>query len=259
MTLNKPIVGMASTPDGHGYWLVAADGGIFAFGDAQFHGSTGSMTLNKPIVGMASTPTGLGYWLVASDGGIFAFGNAPFFGSTGSMTLNKPIVGMAVRPPFAVKVDPYPDTSGQTSDWVDTGSGWQLQLTNTTPGAVPAGARVLGVEGLDVSQLQTIGFTVAGGNCNSSPYYLLTARNPATGAIDDRTYACSAGLSGSTVTFNPVAGTTGAAPLPADDVVQSLDIDKTNAGPTSALTNITVAGLTITDYRTFTDAGTIIG
>ena len=31
---NKPIVGMAVTPDGHGYWLVASDGGIFSYGDA---------------------------------------------------------------------------------------------------------------------------------------------------------------------------------------------------------------------------------
>jgi hypothetical protein len=45
---------MASTPDGKGYWLVASDGGIFAFGDAAFAGSTGSLTLNKPIVGMGS-------------------------------------------------------------------------------------------------------------------------------------------------------------------------------------------------------------
>jgi len=33
---------------------VASDGGIFAYGDAAFHGSTGSLTLNKPIVGMAA-------------------------------------------------------------------------------------------------------------------------------------------------------------------------------------------------------------
>jgi len=37
--LNQPIVGMAATRDGNGYWLVASDGGIFAFGDAGFHGS----------------------------------------------------------------------------------------------------------------------------------------------------------------------------------------------------------------------------
>ena len=51
--LNKPIVGIAPTPTGVGYWLVATDGGIFAFGDAPFFGSTGSITLNRPIVGMA--------------------------------------------------------------------------------------------------------------------------------------------------------------------------------------------------------------
>ncbi len=37
--LNAPIVGMASSPDGGGYTLVASDGGIFNFGDATFYGS----------------------------------------------------------------------------------------------------------------------------------------------------------------------------------------------------------------------------
>jgi hypothetical protein len=77
---------------------VASDGGIFAFGDARFHGSTGSIHLNQPIVGMAMTPDGGGYWLVASDGGIFAFGDAHFYGSTGNIHLNAPIVGMAASP-----------------------------------------------------------------------------------------------------------------------------------------------------------------
>jgi len=78
-----------------GYWLVGQDGGIFAFGDAPFAGSTGNLKLNKPIVGMAANPAGTGYWFVASDGGVFAFGDAPFLGSTGGIKLNKPIVGMA--------------------------------------------------------------------------------------------------------------------------------------------------------------------
>ena len=38
-----------------GYWLAASDGGVFAFGDARFHGSTGGMALNRPIVGMAAS------------------------------------------------------------------------------------------------------------------------------------------------------------------------------------------------------------
>jgi hypothetical protein len=80
------------------YRLVASDGGIFAFGDATFHGSTGDIRLNQPIVAVASTPSGGGYWLLASDGGIFAFGDAKFHGSTGAIKLAKPIVGMAPTP-----------------------------------------------------------------------------------------------------------------------------------------------------------------
>jgi hypothetical protein len=87
---------MASTPSGRGYWLTASDGGIFAFGDARFLGSTGAIKLNRPIVAMATTPTGDGYWLTASDGGIFAFGNAPFLGSASRNAAT--IAAMAATP-----------------------------------------------------------------------------------------------------------------------------------------------------------------
>jgi len=89
------IVGIAAMPDGRGYRLVAADGGVFSFGDAAFYGSTGAERLNAPMVGMASTPDGRGYWLVAADGGVFSFGDAAFHGSTGAERLNAPVVGMA--------------------------------------------------------------------------------------------------------------------------------------------------------------------
>ena len=81
-----------------GYWLNATDGGVFSFGNAQFHGSTGGMRLNQPVVGMAATHDAGGYWEVATDGGVFSFGDAQFHGSTGSIRLNKPMVGMAVTP-----------------------------------------------------------------------------------------------------------------------------------------------------------------
>ena len=97
-TLRAPIVGIAPTASGRGYWLVASDGGIFSFGDARFWGSTGALPLNRPIVGMAASPTGMGYWLVASDGGIFSFGDARFWGSTAAMRLNSSVVGMAASP-----------------------------------------------------------------------------------------------------------------------------------------------------------------
>ncbi len=45
---------MAATPDAGGYWLVAGDGGIFNYGDANFYGSEGGVALNKPVVGVAT-------------------------------------------------------------------------------------------------------------------------------------------------------------------------------------------------------------
>jgi hypothetical protein len=50
--LVAPVVGISTTSMGNGYWLVAADGGIFSFGSAQFFGSIGGHRLNAPVVGM---------------------------------------------------------------------------------------------------------------------------------------------------------------------------------------------------------------
>lgn len=81
------FVGMASTPDGKGYWLVQADGGIHSYGDAGFHGSLPAgpgglgITPVAPIAAIAATPDGGGYWLVDQDGGVYAFGDAGFYGS----------------------------------------------------------------------------------------------------------------------------------------------------------------------------------
>ncbi len=88
-----------------GYYLVGSDGGIFAFGGAQFYGSTGNLKLQRPVVGITVTVNEGGYWMVASDGGIFSFGDAGFYGSipglglapagtVGGKHLNAPIAGM---------------------------------------------------------------------------------------------------------------------------------------------------------------------
>jgi hypothetical protein len=44
---------MSVTTGGTGYYLGAADGGIFSYGAAPFYGSRGGQTLNAPIVGIA--------------------------------------------------------------------------------------------------------------------------------------------------------------------------------------------------------------
>ena len=149
LTLARPVVGMAPTPDGSGYWLVASDGGIFNYGDASFYGSTGAIHLNQPIVGMATTPDGGGYWLVASDGGIFNYGDASFYGSTGAIHLNQPIVGMAATPDgggyWLVASDGGIFSYGDASFYGSTGpsisispsSAWRRPPTATGTGSLP--------------------------------------------------------------------------------------------------------------------------
>jgi hypothetical protein len=71
---------MEGSPNGQGYRFVAADGGIFTYGQAPYDGSTGGMSLSAPVVGIAADNTTNGYWLAAADGGIFTFGGASYMG-----------------------------------------------------------------------------------------------------------------------------------------------------------------------------------
>src|SRR4051794_27678408 len=51
----------ANVANGTGYWLAGADGGVFAFGSAQFYGSLAGKHLNAPISGIVATPDDRGY------------------------------------------------------------------------------------------------------------------------------------------------------------------------------------------------------
>jgi len=92
------VTGMASTPNGGGYWLTDTYGDVSPHGNAVSYGSLTGQHLNAPISHIVSTPDGLGYWLVAADGGTFAFGDAKFFGSMGGRHLNAPVVDLAPTP-----------------------------------------------------------------------------------------------------------------------------------------------------------------
>ena len=93
--LVAPVVGMASTPTGSGYWLTDGAGDVTTHGAAVNFGSTTGQVLTSPIVGIVATTDGSGYWLVAADGGVFSFGDARFSGSMGGQRLDAPVVGMA--------------------------------------------------------------------------------------------------------------------------------------------------------------------
>lgn len=76
--LAAPIVGIAATPDGRGYWLVGANGAVFNLGDAGWHGSLASEALGpgQQIISIEATRDGRGYWLVNQSGAVMSFGDA---------------------------------------------------------------------------------------------------------------------------------------------------------------------------------------
>jgi hypothetical protein len=95
--LNAPIVGIVPSTDGGGYFMVAADGGIFAFGDAHFSGSCpGIGGCSGTAVAVMPDASGRGYWIVTTSGNIYAFGNAAYYGAPGPQAT---IVTSAMRTP----------------------------------------------------------------------------------------------------------------------------------------------------------------
>ncbi|HET7522760.1 MAG TPA: N-acetylmuramoyl-L-alanine amidase, partial [Acidimicrobiales bacterium] len=96
MRLNQPIVGMAATPSGGGYWLVARDGGVFTFGNAGFYGSGGGSPLPAPAIGIVASRDGGGYWIVLGNGQVRAFGDATALQTQPLPTTGYSLVGQIV-------------------------------------------------------------------------------------------------------------------------------------------------------------------
>jgi hypothetical protein len=87
-SLNAPIVGMVPSTDGGGYFMVASDGGVFAFGDAHFAGSCpGIGGCSGAAVAVMPDASGDGYWLVTQTGHVYAFGDAPNHGEPGPQSV----------------------------------------------------------------------------------------------------------------------------------------------------------------------------
>jgi hypothetical protein len=85
-SLDQPIVGIVPSANGQGYYMVAADGGVFAF-NSTFAGSCpGIGGCVGAAVAVAPDASGKGYWLATNSGQIYAFGNAKYLGAPGSQT-----------------------------------------------------------------------------------------------------------------------------------------------------------------------------
>ena len=84
-SLDAPIVGMVPSNDDGGYFMVASDGGVFAFGDAHFAGSCpGIGGCSGAAVAVMPDASGNGYWLVTKTGNVYTFGDAPNYGAPGT-------------------------------------------------------------------------------------------------------------------------------------------------------------------------------
>jgi hypothetical protein len=132
---------LVSDPTGDGYWLAAADGGVFAFGTAKFYGSLPSEGIkpSKPVVGMVAAPTGKGYWLVGADGGVYAFGSAKFDGSMGGTNLNASVVSMTALPAKGIVwTGAYSSTARYTKgDAASLAGSTYVSLRTTNTGNTP--------------------------------------------------------------------------------------------------------------------------
>jgi hypothetical protein len=96
--LAAPIVGLAATPDGLGYWLADADGAVYALGAAHQLGWLPGRDSGRRVAAIAAMPSGRGYWLLTTDGGVFNFGDASWYGSLASRHLSHKVVGIATTP-----------------------------------------------------------------------------------------------------------------------------------------------------------------
>jgi hypothetical protein len=66
---------------GAGYWLVAADGRIYPFGEAQHHGDPAGTLGTAAAVDVEPTPASGGYWVVDDLGRVYAYGDARHLGN----------------------------------------------------------------------------------------------------------------------------------------------------------------------------------
>jgi len=101
--LGQRYVGIASTIDGGGYWLVQADGRVSVFGDAPWFGSLSPARAAQAgfITGIARTYDGQGYWLVGADGQVYTFGDARDYGPLNAQKVGRgygQVTGIAVTP-----------------------------------------------------------------------------------------------------------------------------------------------------------------
>ena len=95
-TSTANVAGIASLPDGTGYWIVTKSGVVHGFGQATAY--PGRLPAGAVITGIASSHDGKGYWLVSKNGEVTAFGDARSYGSLSGTGSAQSVVAIAAMP-----------------------------------------------------------------------------------------------------------------------------------------------------------------
>ncbi len=77
-----------------GYWMLEADGYVYAFGDASDHGRA-ALAGSTTAVDIEPTPKGNGYWILDDSGQVHAFGDATGYGSARNLDSGERAVALA--------------------------------------------------------------------------------------------------------------------------------------------------------------------
>ena len=89
---SHPAVAIATRRDGKGYWVTDALGDVSAFGAAANFGGSPHLRARELVTAMSATPSGNGYWLFTNRGRSFHFGDARNYGDMAHVALKGPIV-----------------------------------------------------------------------------------------------------------------------------------------------------------------------
>ena len=81
------------TPNGGGYWILTANGTVYAYGDAGNYGDgAGSFGGFNPATAILTTSDGDGYWIASANGTMDPYGDAPYDGGMSGTHLNGAII-----------------------------------------------------------------------------------------------------------------------------------------------------------------------
>ncbi len=81
----------------NGYWMLSADGTVYAFGDAHPAGSGDAGA--GPAVDLEPTPDGAGYWIAHADGHVSARGDAPaLVDAAGTLATGESVTSLSATP-----------------------------------------------------------------------------------------------------------------------------------------------------------------